>query len=155
MGKAIAAAAVLWPIVLGAATWQRAAGEGPARHTAAAVVYYAASHVCHQQPARSFHAGGVPLPVCGRCAGLYLAGALGALAALCGVARRTTVDPRLLLAAAAVPTVLTLALEWFALAPVSNAARFLSALPLGAAVAFVVVRIAAGPVRAIGYTGGS
>jgi len=43
-----------------------------------------------------------------------------------------------------VPTALTLGLEWFGLAPIGNLARFLSALPLGAAAAMAVI-IAVGP----------
>jgi len=48
------------------------------------------------------------------------------------------------LALAAVPTAITLAVEWLNLAPVSNLARALAALPLGAMIAFVLVRTAAG-----------
>jgi hypothetical protein len=46
------------------------------------------------------------------------------------------------LAIAAVPTVLTLGLEWLDLARVTNIDRALAALPLGAAIAFVIVAIA-------------
>ena len=37
--------------------------------------------VCHQRPDRSFHPEGVQMPVCARCAGLYLGAGLGVLAA--------------------------------------------------------------------------
>ena len=40
-------------------------------------VYQAGSLVCHQRPERSFHLAGVQLPVCARCFGLYLSGAVG------------------------------------------------------------------------------
>jgi hypothetical protein len=45
---------------------------------------------------------------------------------------------------AALPTFATLAVEWLGVAPVSNAARALAALPAGAAIAFVVVRVTVG-----------
>ena len=48
------------------------------------------------------------------------------------------------LALAAVPIAATLVVEWFGLTPVSNVARAVSALPLGAMIAFVLVRTAAG-----------
>ena len=43
--------------------------------------------VCHQRPERSFHPEGVQMPVCARCAGLYLGAGLGVLAAV-GFRRR-------------------------------------------------------------------
>jgi hypothetical protein len=45
------------------------------------------------------------------------------------------------LAIAALPTVVTLGLEWLDLAHVTNLDRALAALPLGAAIAFVIVAI--------------
>lgn len=151
MVKAIVAASLAWPLVLGVALWQRA--EAPSVY--AAVVYYGASHVCHQRPERSFHSAGVAWPVCGRCAGLYLAAPFGALLALGRRRVLGTSAARWLLAAAAAPTALTLGLEWLDLAPIGNVARWVAALPLGAAVAFVLVRTAAGMRQPIGYTGGS
>jgi uncharacterized membrane protein len=35
------------------------------------------SQICHQDPARSFWIGGVPLPVCSRCLAIYLGGITG------------------------------------------------------------------------------
>jgi hypothetical protein len=46
------------------------------------------------------------------------------------------------LAIAALPTVATLGLEWLDLAHVTNTERAFAALPLGAAIAFVIVAIA-------------
>jgi uncharacterized membrane protein len=154
MVKALVAASLLWPIVLGTALWQRSTG---APSIWSSVVYLAGSAICHQRPERTFQAAGAHWPVCGRCSGLYLAAPAGAVIAV-GLARR----PRrrrsdrsrhnVWLAAAAVPTVVTFVLEWLDLAPVSNLARFFTALPLGAAVALVVVSTAAGPPRPIEYT---
>lgn len=153
MARALLIAAVLWPVILTGAAWQRGTAE-PAWWPS--VVYYAASHVCHQRPERSFHTAGVVWPVCGRCSGLYLSAPLGALLALGVAGRRVRGAGRNWLRAglgvAALPTVITLGLEWFNLAPISNAMRFAAALPLGLAVTFAIV-LAAGPAPgSIGYT---
>jgi hypothetical protein len=54
-----------------------------------------------------------------------------------------------LVAIAAVPTATTLALEWAGLAAPSNVVRAVAALPLGAAIAFVMVRAVSGSRKAI------
>jgi len=135
-------ASFAWPVVLAGATWELVEGRAPIW---SGVVYAAASKVCHQRPERSFHTAGVKWPVCGRCSGLYLAAPIGALVAGVAIRRRTTAPRQMAwLALAAVPTAITLAVEWLNLAPVSNLARALAALPLGAMIAFVLVRTAAG-----------
>jgi uncharacterized membrane protein len=141
MVKALALAAVVWPLVLGGAVVARAHDAAPAFVTA---VYVATSRICHQKPERSFHSEGVKWPVCGRCSGLYIGGAAGALAWL--VMRRRRPGSRLLawLAVAAVPTALTVVLEWTGLAGVGNTARALAGVPLGAMIALVIVQTAAG-----------
>ena len=115
----------------------------------AAVVYTAAGLVCHQRDDRSFHTHGVKWPVCARCSGLYLAAPLGAFAALLGPGRLRRARDLKMLAFAAAPTAITFVLEHGGVAGVSSAARFVAALPLGAAVAWVVVRAARGPETAI------
>ena len=147
MVKALVVATIAWPILLGGALEARIHQTAPIFVTA---VYVAASRVCHQNPQRSFHTAGVRWPVCGRCTGLYLGGALGALAAVAWRRRRFEA-PRLLvwLAIAAVPTAVTYAIEKGGLVAVGNEARFLAALPLGALVAIVIIRTAAGPAAAI------
>jgi uncharacterized membrane protein len=143
MTKVLLLASILWPTTLGAAAWTSIRGE-PAPWTG--IVYLAASRVCHQRPDRSFHTAGVQWPVCGRCSGLYLAAPLGALAAAATAKRRArSASALVLVGAAAVPTVVTIALEWLHVAPISNLARALAALPLGAAIAFVLIRTAGRP----------
>jgi hypothetical protein len=83
--------------------------------------------------------------VCGRCSGLYLAAPFGALLAL--LPRRLHLNPRALFAIASAPTALTLVLEWTHLAPMSNVSRALAALPLGAAIAWILVRVADGSIE--------
>ncbi len=142
LATTLVVATFAWPLLLGASVWELAHGREPIW---AAVLYGAASKVCHQLPERSFHTAGIEWPVCGRCSGLYLAAPLGAIAAAVALRRRADAGRQLIwLAVAAIPTALTLALEWLRLAPVNNLARALSALPLGAMIAFVVVRAAAG-----------
>jgi len=107
---------------------------------ARAVVQFS-SHICHQQPDRSFHWAGAPWAVCARCLGLYAAAPAGALAAL--IARSLPAEGAgnvLLLCVAGLPTFASWAGEHLLGWPVTNAVRFLAALPLGGAVAFIIVR---------------
>lgn len=122
--------------------WAAALLVAPLLPTAmAAALYAAGSLICHQMPERSFHVDGFQLPVCGRCLGLYLGGVMGASAGavapqrhrLTSAARRFAVT-----AALAVPTLTTLVLEHALGWPLSNTTRALSAVPLAAAIAFVV-----------------
>jgi uncharacterized membrane protein len=144
---ALVAGAIVWPVALGAAAVARMTGN-PAAWTT--VVYAMASTVCHQRPDRSFHTAGVQWPVCGRCAGLYLAAPMGAGLAVLGLRRRRVARDRISLmwlAIAALPTAATLVLEWAGLSTVTSIARAAAALPLGAALAFVLVRSVSGPGR--------
>jgi uncharacterized membrane protein len=104
------------------------------------------SLICHQRDERSFHLHGQRLAVCGRCTGLYLAGAAGALIAWLG---RGCVPsrPRPLLTLAALPTIATLAIEWIGLADPGNGVRALAALPLGGATGWLFVRLLRGEER--------
>ena len=111
------------------------------------LAYEAAGLVCHQRPERSFHLAGVQLPVCARCFGLYASGAAGALVAWVASAAGRDVPSRrarLLLGAAALPTVLTVAAEWLGLAHPSSVVRAVAALPLGAAAGWLVVTLLRG-----------
>jgi uncharacterized membrane protein len=109
----------------------------------AGALYAAGSLICHQLPERSFHVQSFQLPVCARCFGLYVGGAIGTLAValvprLAG--RPSSARTRMLMTAlAAVPTAGTVVLEHGLGAPLSNAIRALAAVPLAATVAVVVV----------------
>ena len=111
----------------------------------AGVAYLAGSLICHQLPERSFHIGAAQLPVCARCLGIYLGlGVLLMFRVLRSNAPGSTVlGSRVVLLAGAVPTVMTVALEWLGIWEPSNPVRALSGVPLGAAIAFVVVDAAA------------
>ncbi len=148
MVKLLVAASIAWPVLLGGALWDRAA-HGLSGWTG--VVYVAASRICHQRPERSFHTAGVQWPVCGRCAGLYLGAPLGALAGV-SLGRRRPSRGLGALALASVPTIATVLLEWTGVAHVTSGLRAVAAIPLGALIAYVIVRVAAGPVRTMEYT---
>ena len=135
--------------MLPAATF--AAASAPSAHAWSAVVlvvYGAGRVVCHQLSERSFHLWAHQMPVCARCTGIYVGASVAALAA--GAFRlpvAPTRDPhhaRVLLLAAALPTVATLVYEWTTGDMPANAVRAAAGLPLGAAVAWLIVS-ACGP----------
>jgi uncharacterized membrane protein len=133
----LTAAAVAWLTLIVASPLALANGRLP---TLSMAVYHAGSLVCHQRPERSFHLAGAQLPVCARCFGLYLSGAVGLVAAS---RRRRSLSPatsRVLLALAAMPIAITVALEWLGLIHTTNVVRMLTGLPLGFAAAVVIVR---------------
>ena len=122
------------------ATWP---ASGPAGLHVSAAVYLTGGVVCHQRAARSFRAAGGQLPVCARCTALYLSGAAGLALTPLGLRllrRRAAVrfGPldgwQMVLAAAALPTLATLVLEWSGIWSGSNTVRALAAVPLGWAI---------------------
>jgi len=137
----LTAGAVLWTAALVVAPFVLLAHH-PRLVRAAAVVYEGAGRICHQRSERSFHLAGVQLPVCARCTGLYVSGAIGAVAAWIGSRRRVTTPrrARAVLLTSAVPTVVTVGLEMLGVAHPSSAMRALAALPLGLAAGWVFVR---------------
>jgi hypothetical protein len=133
----------MWPALLGGAVADRVREAD--RHSAfSAVVYFAASRVCHQRPERSFATRGVSWPVCGRCAGLYLAAPIGAWWAVRRRLRSLRGGVVALLAAAAVPTAVTIVIEWIQPLGVDSIHRALAALPLGGVGAYAVTSAARG-----------
>ena len=149
---ALTAGACVWAALIVAAPYAIAGGH-PALAGAAALLYQGAGLICHQRPERSFHLSGTQLPVCGRCFGLYLSGALGALAAWLATAPRAPRHGRVALALAAIPTALTVALEFAGLAYPTNMVRAASALPLGAAAAWIFVRSLRAEAEGVGRSG--
>jgi uncharacterized membrane protein len=144
---ALTIAAVAWTGTLVAAP---AAVTRPILAVPAASIYAASSRICHQRPERSFHLGATQLPVCARCFGLYLSGALGALLAW-GSRTRPGRHARTVLACAAAPTALTWLAEMGGLAGFSNSARALAALPLGVAAGWLFIQMLRYDSRLDGY----
>jgi uncharacterized membrane protein len=137
MGRWLAAAAVAWPVLLGGALVAHAAGE--ARPWSVAV-YMTGSWICHQRPERSFHLAGVRWPVCGRCSGLYLGGAAGAIGFM--RRRRSRAFPlRTMLIASSIPTMATLVAEASGL-EIANVVRAIAAVPAGVAMVIAMLTVA-------------
>jgi uncharacterized membrane protein len=107
----------------------------------ALAVYAIGSAVCHQLPSRSFFLNAVPLPVCARCLGIYLGGSAAAVALMARPSIGKTTGAarwRRVLLAAALPTAITVALEWVSGTVLANGIRAAAGVPLGAAVVLVV-----------------
>ncbi len=135
--QALTIAALLWTGIL------LAAPEAITHQTfaiPATGIYAASSAICHQRSERSFHLSGMQLPVCARCFGLYLSGAVGALVAW-GFRPRLLDRARTILGLAAAPTALTWGAEVAGLAAFSNLARAMAALPLGLVAGWLFVQL--------------
>ena len=136
LAAVLTAAALVWAVAILAAPF----ALGTQRFAApAAITYIAADRICHQRPDRSFHLDGAQLPVCARCAGLYLSAAAGVLVAW--TPRRRWRAGRTALAIAAAPTIVTWGLEVAGVMSFSNLARAIAAVPLGAVGGWLFVRM--------------
>lgn len=136
---ALPLAALLWVVILLVTPLAASSPSG----RPVFVVYRAASLICHQKAERSFAVAGRQMPVCGRCFGLYAAGAVGALAALLA-GRRSASDPlarAIILGIAALPMGLSVGLELVGLVQGSNSIRFASALPLGVVAGWLMEQV--------------
>ena len=133
-------AGALWLMIL---TTAPLALHNEATALPAVAVYSASSMLCHQRAERSFRIANIQMPVCGRCFGLYLSGAIGAFGAwaLRRRAAPSALAVRLVLMAAAAPILISVGLEWTGFISGSNISRFLSALPLGAAVGWLLQQV--------------
>ena len=137
LAVAVTCAALAWVAMILTAPVALARARAPVFTLA---VYHAGSLVCHQRPERSLHLAGIQLPVCARCFGLYLSGAVGLTLASRRRRALSTHAVRLLLALAALPIAATVALEWLGAIQTSNSQRLITGLPLGFAAGVVIVR---------------
>jgi uncharacterized membrane protein len=139
--RAFVLMAAFWAVALPVAAFLVSRPQsGSASHGFAFIVYGLASKVCHQLPARSFVLWGAPMPVCARCAGIYLAGAVTSVAL--GARRSRPILPsiaRTMLLASLLPGVVTLVFEWMTGVAPANWIRAASGLPIGAAVSWLVL----------------
>ena len=171
--RAFVTASIAWAVLLPIAPLA-ASHQAPARfwYGLAFVVYGAGTFVCHQLPWRSFHSWSAQWPVCARCTGIYVGAAVAATVAMVRLpslslrpgkpdatydskvrlkpdttynTANSTRRARALLAVAALPSAITLVYEWTTGDTPSNAIRALAGVPLGAAVAFVIVRSLTAP----------
>ena len=141
--RAFVAASLVWAPLLVVVPFlaSRAHASNLATVTVVAV-YGMGSLVCHQLPERSYRLWAAQMPVCARCAGIYAGAALAALAAMAAAARPAVRRARLILAGAVAPSLLTLVYEWTAGRAPANAIRFAAGLPIGVAVAWLIVAAA-------------
>lgn len=119
-----------------------------------AFAYAVGSVICHQLPERSFFIDGRQLPVCARCAGLYVSGAVGFLGwvavKLARGWRSAAVPPRVALAivaGAAIPTAMSYLTGVIGMWDGSNLTRAALAVPLGVAAGAVVAAVATKDLR--------
>jgi len=136
LAAALTGGAALWLAVIVSAPYLASSGR---LAWLIVLIYQFGSLICHQRPERSFHLAGMQMPVCARCFGLYAAAAAGLLTAW--VVRRswTPSQVRLALVAAALPIVLSVALEWAGAITSTNLFRTATGLPLGFVAGLVVI----------------
>jgi uncharacterized membrane protein len=153
----IALAAWLWVAALLAAPLA-ASGDINLTPTMGIAVYLAGSLICHQRPERSFHLSDVRMPVCARCSGLYIGGAIGVVAWIAVAGMRQSVSrtarafvvssaPRTLLITLSVPTLITVMTAMAGIWDPGNVTRAALALPLGLGIGGIVGAVAAGDLR--------
>ncbi len=144
LALAVTLGAAVWMFLLVAMPYVASHGQFAGVGTVmAAATYATGALVCHQRPERSFGVWDTQMPVCARCAGLYAAAPLGAFLGMVGARRRRAPSAgrlRLLLFAAALPTLMTVCGEVVGLVSPTNVVRAISALPLGLAITWTVCR---------------
>jgi uncharacterized membrane protein len=113
----------------------------------ATLMYVAGGVICHQLPERSFHLAGFQLPVCARCLGIYAGAAAAATIHVLGAfvadsARRRLLTPaaaREVFLVSALPTLVTVVLEWAGVWSATNVVRAITGVVVGAGGALVVM----------------
>ena len=147
---AFVTATLVWAALLVAVPWLASRDHAPLPASALLIaVYGIGSLVCHQLPERSYHLWAAQMPVCARCAGIYVGAVLGAIGARAFQASgsRSTESlalriPRMVLGVAAAPTALTLVYEWTTGAMPSHAIRAAAGAAIGLGVSWLVVAAA-------------
>src|SRR5262249_60172979 len=117
-------------------------------YPASASIYAMASMLCHQRPERSFYLWGSQMPVCARCAGIYIGAGVAVLSSVARAVKagdRRPADRRSAESLAlrtiivgSLPSAATLVYEWTTGVMPSNWTRALARFPLGVALAWVV-----------------
>lgn len=129
-----------WAAVLPMTSWAAGRAHAPSiLYVFATAVYGVGALICHQLPARSFHLWTVQMPVCARCAGIYVGAALASLIAMAFARRDARRVTGLAILAAAAPTALTLVYEWWSGQMPANWIRAAAGVPIGVMVTTVVM----------------
>ena len=113
-------------------------------------VYAIGGAICHQLPERSYHLWTAQMPVCARCAGIYVGAAIAAVVATAPLQRRPTTSGvghrfsganrwRAILFVAVLPTLATLLYEWTTGHIPAHWIRAATGVPVGATVAWMVL----------------
>jgi len=165
--RAFVAAALAWAALLVAVPYIASRTHATAFGAAVVVaVYSAGAYVCHQLPDRSYRLWTAQMPVCARCAGIYLGAAASAVVGVITGARglQPSVDvrsperlalrlperlalpasalrARAALLLAALPSAATLVYEWSSGITPSNLVRFAAGIPIGVVVAWLIVSV--------------
>lgn len=136
LAAAITLVATIWLVLILTTPLGAVRGRAPLLTVAA---YHIGSLICHQRPERSFHLSGLQMPVCARCFGLYLAGAAGLWFAWISRLRIPGRVTKVMMAVAAAPMAITVALEMIGLISTTNLIRMSTGLPLGFAAGALIV----------------
>ena len=148
--RAYVGATVAWSLALPLATFASSGTHSSsALYLLSLSVYFMGGVVCHQLPERSFFLWGSQMPVCARCAGIYVGAAVSALVAVFSTARLKPSrsngfalrHARRSLIISVLPTAATLAYEWITGQTPSNWTRAAAGVPIGAVVAWIVCRL--------------
>ena len=151
--RAFVAASLAWALLLVAVPFLASRPHSSSIATALVVaVYGIGSFVCHQLPERSYRLWTAQMPVCARCAGIYAGAAASAVAASLAGARVRAIRAsarraRVILALAVAPSAATLLYEWTTRHAPSNGIRLAAGLPIGIAVAWLLVTASADQVN--------
>lgn len=146
---AFVAASVAWALLLPLVPFVASRPHATPVGTALLIAVYAiGSAVCHQLSERSYHLWTAQMPVCARCAGIYVGAAIGAVltpgarafqASGSRSAERLALQPRQTLLVAALPTLASLVYEWTTGHMPAHWIRAAAGVPLGATVAWMVL----------------
>ena len=98
--------------------------------------------LCHGIESRSFVVAGAPMPICGRCTGIYI-GMIGGIAVGFALASRGRVVPGLVAAALVVPLVFDGTTQALGLRESGNLLRFATGLLAGVGLVWIVTRLEA------------
>jgi uncharacterized membrane protein len=144
---AFVTAVVTWAMLLVATPWLASRPHAaPIASALIVAVYGIGSVVCHQLSERSYHLWTAQMPVCARCAGIYFGAVTGVIASVCRTgtvgARARLLAPRVILALAVTPTLVTLVSEWITGDMPPHAIRAAAGVPIGLVVAWLVVAAA-------------
>src|SRR5262245_37341403 len=163
--RAFIAASIAWAALLVLTPYLTSRPHASTPGTALVLaVYGIGSLVCHQLAERSYRLWSAQMPVCARCTGIYFGAAVSSIlfsvahharlkplrhgaaaGARANVARR--LEPsvraaRAVIGVAALPTAATLVYEWTTGVTPTNAVRLAAGLPIGVAVAWLIVSAA-------------